>query len=427
MEVYLPVILMLLGLFLGLPVFPSIFLAVLIYFPLAGNPRAAIGVQRLIGAAENSVILAVPFFIMVGSLMNYTGITRRMLNLADVLSGRLAGGLAQTNILLSTLMGGISASNLADCAMTCKVLAPEMERRGFSREYSAAVTAASSLITPIIPPGIALIIYGYVADVSIGRMFMAGIIPGLSIFLAMAVATHIISRRRGYKPSRAAWPTLGELAAAVWNALPGLSLVLVIIGGIRLGVFTPTEAGAAAVVFIIAIGTLVYREMRLEHLYYALVDCARSTASIMLVIMACSAFSWILSWEQVTLHITRYITGVTDDPRVFLAALNIFLLICGMFMEGNALLIVLVPILKPTAVAMNIDLVQFGIIFIINLAIGTLTPPIGTVTLLAVNLTNSRMGPFLKELLPYLGCLLLVLLLCTYWPAYVAWFPDLAQ
>ncbi|MCC8189043.1 MAG: TRAP transporter large permease [Planctomycetes bacterium] len=424
MHIYVPLLFLVLGLALNLPIFASVFLSVLVYFLVYADLPTAIAVQRLVGAAENSVILAVPFFIMVGSLMNYTGITRRMLALADLVTGRMTGGLAQANIVLSTMMGGISASNLADCAMTCKVLVPEMIHLGYKREFSAAVTAASSLITPIIPPGIALIIYGFVADVSIGKMFMAGIVPGLLACLTMMVATYIIAKRRGYTPSRTRLPTAREFFLALWKALPGLALVVVIIGGIRMGIFTPTEAGAVAVVFVILVGSLIYREMRPIHLYYALVECARATASIMLVIMACSAFSWMLSWEQVTMHVSQYITTTTSNKWVLLAFLNLFLLFLGMFIEGNAVLIVLVPILMPTIKNMGIDPIHFGIVIIINLAIGTLTPPVGTVTLLATNLTGSDLGVFIRELIPYFVSLLVVLVLVTYIPAISTWLPN---
>jgi tripartite ATP-independent transporter DctM subunit len=418
-------LLLLVGFAINLPVFLAVTGAVLAYFFLAADASPIIAAQRIIGASENVTLLAIPFFIFLGNLLNYTGITRRMLRLAEVLTGHFKGGLAQANVLLSTLMGGMSASNLADCAMLCKMLVPEMTKLGYSRAFSAAVTAAGSLITPIIPPGIALIIYGFVADVSIGKMFMAGVVPGILCCVLLMVAIRIVSGVRGYKPARDHGPTWAEFWPALKEASGALVLVIVIIGGIRAGVFTPTEAGAIAVLYVIVIGTFVYKEMKFEHMKLALVETARATAGVMLIIMACSAFAWILTWEQVAQDVARFITGFSASPVVFLLVLNFFLLILGMFVEGNAAIIVLVPLLMPTVKLLGIDPIQFGLIIILNLAIGCLTPPMGTVMFIANAITGTKVGEFTREALPLFAALLVALGLVTFVPAISTWLPNL--
>ena len=425
MAVGISCLLLLAGFTINLPVFISVIGAVLAYFFLAGDASPIIAAQRIIGASENVTLLAIPFFIFLGNLLNYTGITRRMLKLAEVLTGHFKGGLAQANVLLSTLMGGMSASNLADCAMLCKMLVPEMTKLGYNKAFSAAVTAAGSLITPIIPPGIALIIYGYVADVSIGKMFMAGVVPGLLCAVLLMVAIRIVSGVRGYKPVRDHGPTWGEFWGALKEATGALVLILVIVGGIRVGVFTPTEAGAVAVLYVIIIGTVVYREMKFEHIKLALIETARATAGVMLIIMACSAFAWILTWEQVAQDVARFITSFSASPITFLIALNILLLILGMFIEGNAAIIVLVPLLMPTVKLLGIDPIQFGIIMILNLAIGCLTPPMGTVMFIANAITGTKVGEFVRESLPLYAALIVALLLVTFVPAVSTWLPNL--
>ena len=416
--------LMVLGFAIDLPIFVAVIAAVFFYFLNSNGAPPTIAVQRLVGASQNLSLLAVPFFIMLGTAMNHTGITKRLLKLAEMLVGRYHGGLAQANILLSTMMGGLSASNLADCAMLTKMLLPEMERRGYSRPFAAAVTATGSLITPIIPPGIALIIYGFLADVSIGKMFMAGIIPGMLCAAALMITAYLISVKKGYAPSRRSGPSMREFFSAVKNAIPALMLIVVIIGGIRFGVFTPTEAGAIAVAYVIVVGLFVYKEMRPRHIIESLVESTRSTASIMVIIMACSALAWIFSWERVAQDMAVYITSITTSPIAFLVIINVLFLIMGMFLEGNAILIVLVPLLKPTVMALGIDLIHFGLVIILNLSLGTLTPPVGTVMLLVTGLSDCSVVEFFKTAIPFYLALLICLLLLTFFPQITLLLPN---
>lgn len=412
------IILVMLCLFaLNMRMYLAVFAAVLAYFLFFSSVPMQISVQRLIGASQNMSLLAIPFFILLGTLMDYTGVAARLMRVADLLVGKLTGGLALTNILVSTLLGGVSASNLADSAMLTRMLVPEMERTGYNRAFAAAVTACGSLVTPIIPPGIALIIYGLVADVSIGAMFMAGILPGLMMAVMLMVAAYLVSKKRGYKPSRQHWPSFSETRSTLAGAWPVLVLIVAIVGGIRANIFTPTEAGAVAVAIVLVIGFIIYREMRLSHVGTALVETFKSTSSVMLVIMACSSLAWVLSLEQAAQQLAVMITSFTKDPYVFLLVLNLVLLFLGMLIEGNAILIVMVPLIMPTVHQLGIDPVHFGIVVIVNLALGCLTPPVGTVMLLVCNLAKVKISEFMQQSTALFFTLLLALVLITYVPA----------
>lgn len=402
---------------LNMRIYLAMFAAIILYFLFFSNIPMGIAVQRLVAPTQNNSLLAIPFFILLGTLLSHTGVAERILRLAGLLVGKLRGGLAMANIMMSTLMGGVSASNLADAAMLSRMMVPEMERQGYNRAFAAAVTGCGSLVTPIIPPGIALIIYGMVADVSIGKMFMAGILPGLLCAALLMLTVWLISVKRGYQPALKEWPKPREYGAAMIHAWPAVFVLVGVVGGIRANIFTPTEAGAAAVLLVTFIGFVIYREMKVSHVAHALVDTARSTASVMLVIMASSALAWIFSLEHAGTAMASWITGLTDNKYVFLTLVNILLLTVGMFIEGTALLIVLVPLLKPVVMQMGIDPVHFGLVMILNLSIGTLTPPVGTVMLLVCNITKVKMNDFLREGMPLLLALLVALLLVTYIPA----------
>lgn len=402
---------------LNMRIYLAMFAAILVYFLFFSNLPLAIAVQRIVAPTQNSSLLAIPFFILLGTLLGATAVARRLLALADLLVGRIRGGMGHTNVMLSTLMGGISASNLADAAMATRMIVPQMIRQGYSRGAASAITACGSLITPIIPPGIALIIYGLVADVSIGSMFMAGIVPGLLLCVLLLIAVYIYARRRGIPPSRDSWPTASETRSVLFQAWPALLLVVVIVGGIRMGIFTPTEAGAIAILMTLIIGFFIYRDMKPADVGRALGDTARQTAAILLVIMTSSGLAWIFSNERAGIAMAEWITGLTTNKYAFLAAVNVLLLFLGMFIEGTALMIVLVPLLKPVLAQFGIDPVHFGIVIIVNMSIGTLTPPVGTVLLLVCNLTRATIGEFFREGWMFVAALVIALLLITYIPA----------
>lgn len=425
METTFAIIILLVLFVLNVPIFISITASVLVYFGLSGQLSLMIVVQRIIGGVESIPLLAVPFFVMAGVFMNYTGITKRMVKFCEVLTGHMPGGLAQVNVVLSTLMGGLSGSNIADAAMQSKILVPEMEKRGYSKAFSTAVTGASSLITPIIPPGIALIIYGFIANVSIGKLFLAGIVPGVMTCIIMMITVHFISKKRGYMPTRERAAGPKEVFVASKDAILALLLPVVIIGGIRLGVFTPTEAGSVAIAYALVLGMLVYREMRFSQIKDAMAETVITTSSIMLIIGAASALAWFLTWERIPQTATDFILSFVSSPGMFLLFINIFLMVVGMFIEGNAAMIVLVPLLMPMINALGIDPVHFGLVFIFNMAVGTLTPPMGTVMFTTCSITGVKIDEFIKEAWPFYLVLIVCLLIITYIPAISLFLPNL--
>ena len=415
MSVLLAFIVMLALFGINVPVAFAICAATFAYFFAAQDMSAVMVIQRMIGGADNLPLLAIPFFMMLGSILNYTGMTNRLLILADTLSGHLRGGLAQTNIVLGALIGGPSGAGLADAAMICKVLVPEMTKHGYSRSFAAALTSASALLGPILPPGIGLIIYGFVSDTSIGKLFMGGLGPGILCTVALMVAVDWVARKRGYKPTRTKMASLGEIGRASVGAFWGLMLMVLILGGIRYGIFTPTEAGAVTCIYCLIIG-FAYRECTWADVKSALAESARANGSIMLILMASAGFAWILTWEGVATDVTELLMGISTSPVVFLLIVNVLLIIVGMFLDGNAAIVVLTPLLMPTVRTLGIDPVHFGIMMIFNLSIGAITPPFGTTMFLTCNLTKVKVDEYMREIGPFYVAFGLTLVVTTFYP-----------
>ncbi len=413
----LSAIVLLVLLFLKVPVYLSVLGGSAVYFILNPTINTIMFAQRAITSVESISLLAIPFFVCAGILMNYTGVTKRIMDFCSVLTGRMSGGLAQVNVLLSTLMGGLSGSNLADAAMEAKMLVPEMEAKGFSKEFSTVVTAASSMITPLIPPGIAMILYGCIANVSIGKLFMSGLGIGTLLCVSMMVLVRFISVKRGYQPLYTEKVPRSEFIAAIKPAILPLCLPIIIIGGIRLGVFTATEAGAIAILYAVLLGVF-YKELDLKNTFQGLRETVCTTSSIMLIVAAASAFSWILTKERIPQQLTGWIVSTIDNKYLFLLAINIFLLIVGMFIEGNASMIILVPLLAPIAANYGINEIQFAMIYIFNNAIGALSPPMGTLMFVTCGITKCKTAAFIKEAVPFYILLIIDLLLITYVPAF---------
>lgn len=381
--------------------------------------------QTFIRSAESFPMLAIPFFIMAGSIMNYSGISKRLMNMAEVLTGHLTGGLAHVNILLSVLMGGISGSANADAAMQCKVLVPEMKKRGYSRGFSAAITAASSIVSPIIPPGIVLIIYALLSNVSVTKMFIAGYVPGVIIAGALMFTVAIIAKKRNYKPSREKRATIGEVFTQFKKSVWALILPFVIILGMRIGIFTPTEAGAIAVVITILIGFLVYKELKISQFPTILKETVYGTSTVMFIIIAANVFGAYLSWERIPFLLTGLLLKFNTSPWSLLLFINIILLIVGMFIDGGAAMIILAPLLIPAALKMGIDPLHLGIVMVVNIMIGGVTPPFGSMMFLTCSLLDLKIQEFIKEIFPFVITLLIVLFVLTYIPGIVLFLPNL--
>lgn len=424
--VVIAVVLMLVLLFLKVPVWMSVIAGTASYFFLNPAVSSMILAQRLASSVQGLTLLAVPFFVCAGIFMNASGVSKRIMDLCDLLTGHMWGGLAQVNVLLSTLMGGLSGSNLADAAMEAKLLVPPMEAKGMSKGFSSVVTSASAMITPIIPPGIAMILCGSLANVSIGKLFVSGIGVGILLCAGEMICVSVISHKRGYKPTRAKGEKLpqGEAWHIIRASILPMCLPVVIIGGVRLGAFTATEAGAVAVVYSVFLG-LLYRELDMKKIIHGLKETVLSTAGIMLIIGAASALSWVLTKERIPQTLTEMMLQISPNKYVFLIMMNIFLLICGMFLEGNAIMIILVPLLFPIAMQYGINEVQFLMVIIFNVSIGCMTPPMGTLMFVVCNETGCKLKEFIKESVPFFIVLIAELLMLTFIPVLTTGLVDL--
>jgi tripartite ATP-independent transporter DctM subunit len=409
---------LLLGLFavlmlIGVPIAFAMLGSSLLVIWLEGLPLS-IYAQRVSSGIQSFPLLAIPLFILTGNLMNQSGMSERLFDFARALVGHVRGGLAQVNVLGSVFMSGVSGSSLADCAATTRVFVPQMEKAGYSRGFSVALTAASATLAPIIPPSILLIIYGWQANISIGDLFIAGIVPGLFISAVLLGLCVLMARIKGFAagdPFRRS--RLGStFARAVWALL----LPVLVVGGFRAGIFTATEVAAVAAVYALLVGLVIYRTLGWREIYAALVSTGKDTAAILILVAAASPFAWILALNQAPQMMLGLITGISDNPLVVLLLLNVLLLVVGMFMETLAIIIILVPILLPLLNSLGIDLIHFGIIMVFNLLIGQLTPPLGVLMFVSCSIARLRMGVFLVEVWPFLLALAAALMVITFVP-----------
>lgn len=417
-----PALLMLLA--TGMPVAFAILLPTLGYFLISTLPEV-IFVQRVVSSIEPFPLLAVPFFILAGTIMFHGGVAVRILRLANVLVGHFTGGLAQVTVLNGTMLAAMSGSANADTAIASRTLAPLLIRAGYSRGLSTVLAAVSGVLAPIIPPSIGLILYGLLADVSVGRLFMAGILPGVLIMAGLMVVNTIIARRRGYRGAREAAPSFAEVVRQFRESFWALLLPVIIIVGLRIGVFTPTELGAIVVAYCLFLGMVVYREIRLRDLLPIFREAVVITSVVMLILGAGGAFNFVLVWEGIPQVVASAITALTTNPLLVLLLINILLLVLGMFMESASLLIILTPILAPLAQQLGIDPVHFGIIMVLNLTIGGLTPPVGTLMYVACSIVPCPVSEYVREFWPYLLALIVTLLVISYVPQVSLFLPDL--
>lgn len=423
--IFLPVLIFFFLLCIRIPVAFSIAIGALSFFILDSGIPTYIFIQRLISPTLSFPLLAVPFFIMTGVIMNHSGITKRIMNLADVLVGHLIGGFAQINILMSTLMGGMSASANADAAMQSKIVVPEMTKRNYGPGFSASITACSAIIAAIIPPGIALVLYGFISGTSIGKLFLAGIIPGILLSIILMFTVRVVSIRKKYQPSRLKKANTKEILIATYDAFFGLLIPVIIVGGIRFGIFTPTEAGAIAVAYSLIIGFFVHKEIKLKSIPLIINESVIATSVILLIICAASAFGYYLTWERIPIILAEFMTKLSSNPLAILLVINIFLLILGMFVEGTAALILLTPILVPITNSYGIDPVHFGIVFILNLSIAGATPPVGTLMFTTCSISNVKIEDYVREGYPFILATIFALLCITYFPIITLLLPNL--
>lgn len=391
----------------------------------AFNPILLTTIPQNMAASLNSfTLLAIPFFILAAAVMNAGGITPRLVDLALQLVGHMRGGLGQANVVTNVMLAGISGSSTADASTIAKLLVPEMARRGYGRPFGAALTAASATLANLIPPSLGLIIYAALASVSVGALFVATIVPGLMVAGVLMLVVYVLSRRRGYGGDMPK-ASLRQRLSSLGLAIPALILPAIIVGGVRFGMFTATEAGAIAFLYALLCGALLYRKLTISNLVSAIRESVLDTAVIAVIIAAAAPFAWVLAFEQVPQKIAQNLSELVSAPVLLMLAINLFLLIVGLFMEMIASLVILVPILVPLVIAAGVDPIHFGIIIVLNLVIGALTPPLGVLVFTTARVGGANQTETFKAIVPFILALVAVLFLVTYVPAFtmlpVAW------
>ena len=412
-------------LLMGMPVAFAIGIAGALFFVQHPELPATIPIQLTISQTQNFALLAVPLFILAGNVMNHSGITRELLNLAAVLTGRLRGGLAQVSIALATLMGGVSGSCIADAAMQTRMLGAEMLRRGLSKGYAAGVLSFGSLMTPIIPPGIGFILYGTVGQVSIGRLFAAGFVPAFMLWAALAFTISITARQRGYQPERKTRPSLLEAGKALRGGIWAILFPVFLLLGLRFGVFTPSEIGAFAVVYAVAVGLFAYRQLKGANLREALEGSLVDVGAVMFIIAMSGIFGYGIVFERVPELISEALLGLTDSPQLVMLMVVAFLLAAGCFIDGSVLIIMLTPIFLPLVTQLGVDPVHFGLVFVVAVTIGNFTPPVGSAMYAVCSILKCPIGDYTRESLPFLAAVSAVTALLIFVPELVLAVPDL--
>ncbi len=421
-----PIILLFILFFMNVPIALSLIGASLYYFTFINTaiPMNMV-IQQFVTAVESFPYLAVPFFVMLGSVMNYSGISEKLMDMAEILAGHLKGGLAQVNCLLSAMMGGISGSANADAAMESKILVPEMIKKGMPLDFSAAVTAASSAVSPVIPPGNNLIIYALIANVTVGDMFLAGYTPGILMTVALMITVSIIAHKRGYAATRDRIANPKQIIIQALKSIWALVIPFVIILGMRMGVCTPTEAGGVAVLFATVVGVVAYRKLRWHHVPLIIKETVISTGSVMLIIASAKVFGYYMTSERIPQMITQALLNMTQNKFVLLMVINFILLFIGMFIEGGAALVILAPLLVPAVCSRGVDPLHFGVILIVNIMIGGLTPPFGSMMFTVCSIVNCKFQAFVRQVWPFIIALFVVLVMVTYSERIALFIPEL--
>ena len=406
---------------LGVPISFSTGIAAMTYFIVSEQSLRTV-VHQFFTSINSFVLLAVPLFIMTGHVMAECKVTDHIINLANLLVGRFRGGLAQVNVLDSMFFGGCSGSALADIAGLGSVMIPAMKKSGYSAGFSTAVTVASSIQGPIIPPSIPMVIFAGATQLSTGALLVGGAVPGVLLGVSQMIVVYFISRRRNYRAMNVA-SGFHEVMAILVNSVPAVIMPIIIMGGIMTGIFTPTEAAAVAVAYSLVLGFLVYRNVSLAALVRIGALVARDTAAIFLLIGTAGIFGWILSVTQLPQHAANFIRDAQLSPFVLLLVINIMLLIWGMFMDAAPAILILAPILTPIAVQAGIHPIHFGVVMVFNLMLGLMTPPYGLCLFAGAAIARISIGEVVKELVPFLASSVALLFIISYVPPLVLWLP----
>jgi tripartite ATP-independent transporter DctM subunit len=409
---------------MGMPVAFAIGISGAFFFlQYTGQLPFTMTIQLAISQTQNFPLLAIPLFIFAANLMNETGLTQRIITLASVLTGHMRGGLGQVSVVLSTLMGGVSGSAIADAAMQARILGPDMTKKGYSRGYAAVVIATGALITPIIPPGVGLILYGTIGEVSIGRLFAAGIPVGLLMMVSLMITVSLTAKKKNYLPDRK-MASAKEMAKAFFAGIWAFLFPIVLIGGIRFGWFTPAEAGAFAAVYALAIGVIFYRELTWEKfkktLEYTMIDIG----SVMLIIALSGIFGYGLAYDRVGDAFTGFMLGITQNPQMLMLIMIAILLIAGMFIESTAIILLFTAIFLPLARQVGIDPVHFGLVFVLVITMGLVTPPVAVSMYTVCSIMDCPVEDYIRECLPFIAAVLLVEILIVFFPEVVLFVPN---
>jgi C4-dicarboxylate transporter DctM subunit len=408
---------------IGVPISVSMGMGAVLAVVFGTNlPLVVVG-QRMLVILDSFPFLALPFFVIAGLLMEKGGITKRLIDFAALFVARITGGLGQVVVGANLAMSGASGSATADCAATGTVLIPALARAGYAPAFAAALTASASTLGAILPPSVLFVIYGAITGTSIGRLFLGGIVPGLIMAAYLFVATYLISKRRGYpKLPSVSWTETWQITL---QALPALMMPLIVLGGIVGGVFTPTEAGAVAATYAFLLSMFVYREMKWAELIPTLAQAATLTAVVMFIVSASEPFGWVLARERVTDALTAGFAEFTTQPWVFLASVNVVLLVFGIFFEPVPLMILMTPVLMPLLAQYHVDPVHFGVMVTLNMTLGLAHPPVGLCMFIVCKIAKVTIWEFTKEVWPFLLALFFALLVITYAPQTVLFLPNL--
>ncbi|MGV3650877.1 MAG: TRAP transporter large permease [Devosia sp.] len=410
---------------LGMPIAFVVLGSSLLYF--AFNPmNPSVIAQRLVGSLESFPLLAVPFFVLAGSAMARGGIADRLYSFCEALVGHWRGGLAQIAVINSLFIGAMSGSATADAAIDARTVVPVMRKHGYSNGFASVISACSSVIGgPLLPPSIALIIYGLLTSTSVARLFMAGIVPGLLLAASLMVTIRIIAGRRGYGTLRDKRLPMREVVRRGGSAVWALFMPVLLLVGLRLGWFTPTELGAIAAAYAIFVGLFVYKGFTGSEFYDVLREAALTTANVMVIVACSKVFSMVLTLEEVPQAVVGWMLAFSENKWVILILINVGLLVLGMVMEGLAIQVILAPVFLTIMSNYGIDPVHFGIVLVLNTAIGSVHPPVGTLVFTVCSITKCSVEEYTRELIPILGVMLGVLALITFIPEISTFLPDL--
>ncbi|WP_078592610.1 TRAP transporter large permease [Evansella clarkii] len=412
-------------LLIGIPISLVLGMTTVLYLLLAGNPMLLETTpMRLFTGLENFGLLAIPLFMLAGELMNSGGITTKLVKFSRVLIGHVRGGLAYVTVISNMFLASILGSANAQAAMMSRVMVPEMEKEGYKREFSSALTLSSSIVAPIIPPSMIFIIYGTLSGTSIGGLFMAGIIPGIMYGAGFIALISYLGYKYNFPKSEKA--TGKEIFLSFVNVLPSLLVPLIIIFGILSGAFTATESAAIACLVAYLVGAFLYRKLKFKDAPKILLNTVISTATVTFLIAMANIFGWMIAFEQIPQMVADTMLSLSDNPLVFLLLLNLMLLLLGAVLDGIAALIILIPVLMPLVMAFGIDPIHFGVIICINLTIGLLTPPVGTGLFIVSSIAEVKFEKLVKAVFPFLIMGIVVLLIITYWEDAVLLIPRIA-